>query len=211
MLDGFGSRPGPIQASRYRRCKLSSHGHLGLSSDYGWLRRNGIADFRKIQDIRVIRVDFGEDLDPNLPSGSPALWLGDNYPPEGSVSRFSICKRASEAYKLHYYPGWRQCQYLPLSTAAGYTTGLTVYLHSHSNAIAGVASHGTKSACLLLGSRLGLPLHFALNKGETLTSAWISESNVGPFIERTLAVIFPRVHMIPTLKRNLVGLTMRRR
>ncbi|ROV98720.1 hypothetical protein VMCG_06793 [Cytospora schulzeri] len=153
----------------------------------GVLHGRDLSKLRVIaDDVRIIKVDFGRELDPKLPSGSPALWYGDHYPPEGSTLRFFTSKGATEIYRLHYYPGWRQCQYLPLLTESEYATGLTVYLWG--STITGIASHGTVSSNLLIGSRSGLPIHFALNKGERLTSVWLFESDVGTFVGRYLAV-----------------------
>lgn len=73
--------------------------------------------------------------------------------------------------QLDYYPGWRQCQYLTLNTASGYTSGLTVYFDYSLEYLTGIMSHG--HANLALGSPWGVPIHFALRRGEYLISAWL--------------------------------------
>jgi hypothetical protein len=63
---------------------------------------------------------------------------------------------------------------------------MTVYLwNGH---MTGIALHGIGSSDFVFGSRCGLPIHFALNQGEYLTSAWLSESKLGFDVERYLAV-----------------------
>lgn len=124
-----------------------------------------------------------------MPSGSPALWYGNFYPPDGSVSRFFKAKNDVPIYQLQHYPGWRQCHYLPLMTASGSATGLTVYMRGPT--IYGIASHGVGPSSHLVGRCNGVAVHFALNEGEYLTSAWLQEFVINSDVQRDLAVESP--------------------
>lgn len=102
------------------------------------------------------------------------MWFGPFSPSEHLVKRlFPPPHPRTQTWvrQLDYYPGWRQCQYLPLNTASGYTSGLTVYFDYSLEYLTGIISHG--HANLALGRPEGLPIHFALRRGEYLTSAWL--------------------------------------
>lgn len=102
------------------------------------------------------------------------MWYGRFSPPENMVKRlFPPPHPCAQEWlrQLDYYPGWRQCQYLALVTASGYTSGLTVYLDHTLENLTGIMSNGHSN--LALGSTKGVPIHLALKRGEHLTSAWL--------------------------------------
>lgn len=107
------------------------------------------------------------------------MWWGDLPPAQCHIVMKTVPDR-----KLHYYPGWQQCQYLPLSFGKEYATGLTVYLDFEFSKVIGIVSHG--SSDFVFGEAgysedkdeearhyPGIPLHFAFNPGEHLTSVWL--------------------------------------
>lgn len=134
------------------------------------------------QEWYIIRVGMASGTAP-CPKTS-AMWYGA-CPPSGSSTRL-VTPKARET--LHYYPDWRQFQYLPLSFGAEYASGLTVYMSSVFTSIHGIVSHG--SSDFVFGEAEydenkyeetyhGLaPVHFPLGQGEYLTSAWL---NVTPY------------------------------
>lgn len=104
------------------------------------------------------------------------MWYRHPPPSENLVKRLfpplHQQKRILEPVRrLDYYPKWRQCQYLALSSAYGYASGLTVYLDLALKTLTGIIAHGHSN--LALGSPKGIPIHLALKRGEHLTSAWL--------------------------------------
>lgn len=102
------------------------------------------------------------------------MWYGHFSPSENLVNRLfpPPYRQGWECLRrLEYYRGWRQCQYLALSTASGYTSGLTVYLDHTLEYLIGITAHGHSN--LQLGRPKGVQIHLSLNKGEHLTSAWL--------------------------------------
>lgn len=79
--------------------------------------------------------------------------------------------------ELHYYRGWKQCQYLPLTFGEQYASGLIVYLSSNFCHVIGLISHGTSG--FVFGDAVdmkhnrGIPFHLAFSPGEYLASAWL--------------------------------------
>lgn len=117
-----------------------------------------------------------------LEDSQPVMWYGE-CPPVGASTR--LITSPKPVHELHYYPGWRQCQYLPLSRGSEYASGLTAYMSPQSGDIYGLVAHIDGSSDSVFGqagyetdeqgnnnSYCGTPIHFALHQGEYLTSAW---------------------------------------
>lgn len=106
------------------------------------------------------------------------MWYGHCCPRDGFLSRLLDRSNPPQPqYRVPYYPGWRQYQYLPLQGRSGNATGLTVYMKADS--MVGIAAHGTGSSRVLVGTREGVPVHFPLDECNRLLAAWFQESRVG--------------------------------
>lgn len=145
------------------------------------------------QEWHIIRVGMGSGTAPC--SKTSAMWYG-GCPPSGSSTRL-VTPKAGET--LHYYPDWKQLQYLPLSFGAEYASGLTVYMSSGFTRIYGIVSHGPSDFVFgeaeyeedkheELYHGLGVPIHFPLGPGEYLTSAWLNVTLCSQGLRGLLAV-----------------------
>lgn len=59
---------------------------------------------------------------------------------------------------IAFWPDWRPCPYLPLTTGDSYISGLTAYCKS--GCISGWVTHSNPSVAI--GSLKGVPIHFPL-------------------------------------------------
>lgn len=144
------------------------------------------------QEWQILRVDTGSGTAPS--SKTQAMWYG-GCPPTGISTRLVTPKKPK---RLHYYPNWKQCQYLPLNFGAEYASGLTIYIGS--TEIIGIVSHGPSD--FVFGEAEyeesheetfyshGIPIHFPLGQGEYLTSAWLHTTWLARDLEGLLAVRF---------------------
>ncbi|KAJ0107604.1 hypothetical protein J7T55_007795 [Diaporthe amygdali] len=135
---------------------------------------NVIAD-----QLRIVCVETG----PSAVSHNKISVMWYRSPPPSGISTRIITPQCPDEV-LHYYPGWKQCQYLPLTFGSEYASGLTVYIGSEFSRIIGIVSHG--SSDVVFGEAVyaedeydeahhgpGIPIHFAFRQGECLTSAWV--------------------------------------
>lgn len=130
-------------------------------------------------------------------SSDSTMWYGE-CPPSECCTRLTTTRIPDRV--VQYYPRWRQCLYLPLSRGTEYAYGLTVYVDFAIKCIRSIVSH-FESSDFVLGEALweeeyvkpgygvAVPIHFALSKGEYLTSAWLyMESFNEPMKDGSLAV-----------------------
>lgn len=148
------------------------------------------------QEWQILRVGMKSGTAPG--SKTSAMWYGD-CPPSGSSTRL-VTPKAREI--LHYYPNWKQLQYLPLSFGAEYASGLTVYMNYGFTRIYGIVSHGLSD--FVFGEAeyeedkyeetyhgQCVPIHFPLGQGEYLTSAWL---NAAPYTRGLEGLLAVRLH-----------------
>lgn len=140
------------------------------------------------------------------------MWWGDR-PPAGC----NIVMKSYPDREPHYYPGWKQCRYLPLAFGTDYATGLTVYMDSEFKSVIGVVSHGPSD--VVLGKAMyfddkqqearhspGIPFYFAFNPGEHLSSVWLHQTHSG--LNGVLAVGLFTLHPRQIFKSNLTVLRL---
>lgn len=153
------------------------------------------SDETTAQEWQILRVDTGSGTAPGFKTR--AMWYG-GCPPWGSSTRL-VTPQNPEV--LHYYPNWKQFQYLPLSFGAEYASGLTVYMSSIFSRVVGIVSHGPSD--FVFGEAEyeedrreetyhypGIPIHLPLYQGEYLTSAWLNLAPHAQCLEGQLAVRF---------------------
>lgn len=148
------------------------------------------------QEWQILRVYMGSGTAPC--SKTSAMWYGA-CPPSGVSTRLVT---PNAGLTLHYYPNWKQLQYLPLSFGAEYASGLTVYMNYGFTRIYGIVSHGLSD--FVFGEAeyeedkyeetyhgQCVPIHFPLGQGEYLTSAWL---NAAPYTRGLEGLLAVRLH-----------------